>query len=54
MYHILTEKEIKKFIERYLNPNDEYIRDIKKISSIKYKGITEYLINDKYIIRMYK
>lgn len=54
MYRELNEEEIQAFINRYFNIYDEYTKTIKKVSCISYRGITEYLINDQYIIRMYK
>lgn len=53
MYYELTNKEIKKFIKRYLNPFDDYTKNIKHISVIEYKGVKEYLINHKYILKVY-
>lgn len=53
MYHRLTKKEIKAFINKYLNPYDDYTKEIKEISRIEYNGVTEYLINNKYIMKVY-
>jgi len=52
MYHELSKKEIKKFIKRYLNPYDDYIKGIKTISCINYNNVYEYLINKKYILNI--
>lgn len=54
MYHELTKKERDKFIKKYLNPMDDYTKEIKHISVIEYKGVKEYLINHKYILKVYK
>jgi hypothetical protein len=54
MFKVLNKKELKAFINKYFNIYDEYVKTIKRVSSISYRGITEYLINDQYIIRMYK
>lgn len=54
MYHELTKKEIKKFIGKYLNKYDDYTKEIKHISVIEYKGVKEYLINHKYMLKVYK
>lgn len=53
MYHNLTKKEIKAFIRKYLNPYDDYTKDITSISKISYNNVTEYLINQKYILKVY-
>ncbi len=53
MYHRLTKKEIRAFIRKYLNPFDDYTQNITEISSIKYNDVTEYLINNRYIIKVY-
>lgn len=54
MYHELSKKEIKQFIKKYMNPLDDYTKEIKHISVIEYEGIKEYLINHKYILKIYK
>ncbi len=54
MYHELTKREIKAFIKKYMNPLDEYTKKIYHISSIEYNRIMEYLINYKYILKIYK
>lgn len=54
MYHELTKREVKSFIKKYMNPFDDYTKEIKHISVIEYDGIKEYLINHKYMIKMYK
>lgn len=54
MYYELSKKEIKAFIKKYMNPFDEYTKEIKQISVIEYEDIKEYLINHKYILRIYK
>ncbi len=54
MYHELTKKEREKFIKKYLNPMDDYTKKITHISVIEYKGVKEYLINHKYILKVYK
>ena len=54
MYYELTEKEINKFINKYFNKYDEDIKKINHISRIKYRNVEEYLINHKYILRIYK
>lgn len=54
MYHNLSNKEIKKFIKKYLNPFDDYTKNIKHISVIEYNGVKEYLINGKYVVKIYK
>jgi hypothetical protein len=54
MFKLLNKQELEEFINKYFNIYDEYTKTIKKVSSISYRGITEYLINDQYIIRMYK
>ncbi len=54
MYHELNSREIKKFINRYLNPFDDYTKKIKHVSVIEYNGVLEYLINHKYIMKVYK
>ncbi len=54
MYHELTKKEIKKFIKKYMNPFDEYTKEINHISVIEYNGVKEYLINQKYLLKIYK
>lgn len=53
MYHTLTKKEMKGFIKKYLNPFDEYTKEINHISMIEYNGVKEYLINNKYILKVY-
>lgn len=53
MFHNLTKKEIKAFIRRYLNECDDYTKDIHHISKISYNNVTEYLINHKYILKVY-
>lgn len=37
-----------------MNPLDDYTKEIKHISVIEYEGIKEYLINHKYILKIYK
>ncbi len=54
MYKELTKKEIKKFISKYLNPCDDYTKKINHISVIEYNSVKEYLINHKYILKIYK
>ena len=54
MSKILNQIELQEFIKKYFNIYDEYTRLINKVSCISYKGVTEYLINDKFMIRMYK
>ncbi len=54
MYHELSKKEIKKFIKKYMNPFDEYTKEINHISVIEYNGVKEYLINQKYLLKIYK
>lgn len=54
MYYELTEKEISKFINKYFNKYDEEIKKINHISRIKFKNVEEYLINHKYLLRIYK
>lgn len=54
MYHELRKSEIKKFIKKYLNPFDDYTKKINSIIVIEYKGVKEYLINHKYILKVYK
>jgi len=53
MYHELTKKEIQKFINKYTYKNADYVKGIYHISSIEYNGIIEYMINYKYILRVY-
>lgn len=53
MYHELSKKEINKFIKRYLNPYDDYTKEIVSISCINYNNVYEYLINKKYLLRVY-
>lgn len=52
MYHELTKKEIRGFIKEFMNPFDDYTKKITHISRIEYKGITEYLINHQYLLRV--
>ena len=54
MYHELNIREKKAFIKRDLDSGAYYVKDIKTISRISYGGVTEYMINHKYLIRMYK
>lgn len=54
MYHELSKKEIKAFIKKYMNPFDEYTKEIRYISVIEYNGVREYLINHKYILKVHK
>lgn len=54
MYHVLTKREIKSFIRKYMNPYDDYTKEIKTISCIDYNGFTEYLINNKYMLKLRK
>ena len=54
MYHELNTRERKLFINKHLDIHAEYIKDIKKISRISYGGVDEYMINNKYLIRIYK
>lgn len=54
MYYELTKKEVKKFIRKYLNVYDDYTKEIKNISVIEYDGVKEYLINHKYMLKVYK
>ena len=54
MYHELTKTEREKFIKKYLSPMDDYTKKITHISVIEYKGVKEYLINHKYILKVYK
>lgn len=53
MYHNLSKKEIKAFVKKYLNPFDDYTKDIEYISVIEYNGVREYLINKKYTLKVY-
>lgn len=53
MYHELNYKEIDKFIKKYLYPYDYFKSNIISISCITYKDISEYLINKKFILRVY-
>ena len=54
MYYELNTRERKLFIKKHLDIHAEYIKDIKKISRISYGVVDEYMINNKYLIRMYK
>lgn len=51
MYKELTKKQIAKFQKDYFNILGE---SINKVSMISYKNINEYLVNDKYILRIRK
>ena len=53
VYHELNKKEIDNFIKKYLNPYDDYTKEIKSISCINYNNIYEYLINKQYILKIY-
>jgi len=54
MYHELTKKERNRFIKKYFNQYDEDIWKIKTISCISYNNVYEYLIDKKYILRIFK
>ncbi len=54
MYHELSKKEIKKFIKKYLNKDDQDINKINHISVIEFNGVKEYRMNHKYTLRVYK
>ena len=53
MYYELSKKEINNFIEKYLNPNDPYIKLIYHISRFEYNNVLEYRINFLYTLRIY-
>lgn len=54
MYYELNKKEIKKFIKKYFNQYDDYTKNINHISRIEYKHVEEFLINHRYILKVYK
>lgn len=54
MYHELTKKERNRFIKKYFNQYDEDIWKIETISCISYNNVYEYLIDKKYILRIFK
>ena len=54
MYRELSKKEIKKFIKRYLNSDDEYTKNINHISVIEFNGVKEYRIDHKWTLKIYK
>jgi len=47
MFKLLSEKEVEEFTNTYL---PDWLGDIFKISRIEYKGTSEYLVNDHYLI----
>ena len=49
MYRKLNAKEIAKFQKKYFTILGERINSV---SVIKYKGVAEYLVNDKYMVRV--
>jgi len=51
MFYILNEKEVRDFTEKYLPMWQD---DIIKVSRIEYNNISEYLVNDHYLITIYK
>lgn len=53
MYHELNDKEIDKFIRKYLYPYKEFKEKIKTMSCINYNNVYEYLINNQYILKIY-
>ncbi len=54
MYYELNKKEIKKFIKKYLNPNEEHVNKINSITCIEYDKLSVFVINKKYTIKIYK
>ena len=53
VYHELSQKEIDKFIKKYLYPYEDFKQVINSISCINYNNISEYLINKQFILRVY-
>ena len=53
MYHELSEKEIDKFIRKYLYPYEDFKKKINTMSCISYNNVYEYLINKQYILKIY-
>ncbi len=51
VYYELSKKEIKQFAKQYL---PMWENDIVKVTRISYKGVTEYMVNDHYLIILYK
>ena len=49
MYKKLNAKEIARFQKKYFTILGERINEV---SVIKYKGVAEYLVNDKYLVRV--
>ena len=53
MFYRLNKRQIKAFIKKYFNEYDEFVKDIRSISCISYKGIKEYRINNIFTLRIY-
>ena len=52
MYYELNIRQRMLFIKKYLDEYATYVKGIYKISCVTYKGIKEYLINDKYLLKI--
>lgn len=51
MYKKLNKKQIKRFVEKYLS---EWKNDIYDVSLLKYENVKEYLVNEHYLVTIYK
>lgn len=51
MYKKLNKNQIQKFAEKYLS---EWKNDIYDVSLLKYENVKEYLVNEHYLITIYK
>ncbi len=46
MFKVLNKKEMEEFVDKYF---EIWKEDIWKVTSINYKNITEYMINEHYL-----
>lgn len=51
MYKRLNKKQIKKFAEKYLS---DWVNDIHDVSLLQTCGVKEYLVNEHYLVTIYK